>query len=77
MSGRICSTKTFEAQQQKTYLWTCAPSEDSDQPSHSSSLISIFTRHVLDCQECQHFKRTTKTDSSLMSEGTFSHVAAH
>ena len=31
-------------QRQKTYLRTCAPSEDSYQPAHSCSLIRIFTR---------------------------------
>ena len=31
-----------EPQCQKIYLWTCAPSEDSDQPAHSRSLIRIF-----------------------------------
>ena len=25
--------------EQKTYLWTCVPSEDSDEPAHSRSLI--------------------------------------
>ena len=33
---------TNELQRQKTYLWTCAPSEDSDQPVHSHSLIRIL-----------------------------------
>ena len=32
----------------KTYLRTCAPSEDSDQPAHSRSLIRIITRRILD-----------------------------
>ena len=38
---------------QKTYLLTCAPSKDSDQPAHSRSLIRIFTRHILDRQGCK------------------------
>ena len=35
-------------QRQKTYLRTCAPSEDSDQPAHSRSLIRIFPWRILD-----------------------------
>ena len=33
-----------------TYLLTFAPSEESDQPAHSRSLIRIFTGHILDSQ---------------------------
>ena len=36
----------------KTYLLTCAPSEDSDQFAHSCSLIRIFTGRILDSQGC-------------------------
>ena len=36
-----------------TYLWICAPSEDSDQPAHSHSLIRIFTERILDSQGCE------------------------
>ena len=32
----------------KTYLWECAPSEDSNQTAYSRSLIRIFTGHILD-----------------------------
>ena len=35
------------------YLWTCAPSEDSDQLAHSRSLIRIFTGRILDSQGCK------------------------
>ena len=35
------------------YLWTCAPSEDSDQTAHSRSLIRIFTGRILDRQGCK------------------------
>ena len=44
--------KLVNTQSQKTYLWTCAPSEDSDQPAHSLSLVRIFTGRILDCQRC-------------------------
>ena len=46
-------TRRFEPQRQKTYLRTCAPSEDSDQPAHSRSLIRTFTRRILDSQGCK------------------------
>ena len=76
---------------QKTYLRTCAPSKDSDQPAHSRSLIRIFTRRILDSQgdkvsSCGQQKlwsdcADAQTDLSLrwvlMSEGTFSLVAAY
>ena len=37
----------------KRYLRTCAPSEDSDQPAHSHSLIRIFIGCVLHSQGCE------------------------
>ena len=37
---------------QKTFLQTCAPCEDSDQPAHS---------RIFDSQKCSFFKRTKKT----------------
>ena len=37
---------TYELQRQ--YLWTCAPSEDSDQAVHWRSLIIIFAGRCLD-----------------------------
>ena len=56
---RIDSTimHIFEQQGQKTYLRTCAPSEDSDQTAHSRSLIRIFTGRNLDSQGCNRFHR--------------------
>ena len=41
-----------ELQRQKTYLRTCAPREDSDQPAHLGSLIRIFTERILNSQWC-------------------------
>ena len=35
-----CATKSL--QHQKMYLWTCAPSKDSDQRAHSRSPIKTF-----------------------------------
>ena len=63
------------------------PSEDSDQPAHSRSLIRILTACSLNSQECNlFFMRTTKTDQTAhyaqadlslrwanLSEGTLSH----
>ena len=37
----------------KTYLRTCAPSEDSDQPAHSRSVIIIFAGRILERQGCK------------------------
>ena len=56
----------FEPQGQKPYLQTCAPSEDSDQPAHSRSLIRIFTGRMLDSQGCK-----------VSPCGTFSYVSVH
>ena len=42
-----------EPQSQKTYLQVCAPSKDSDQPTHSRSPIRIFTWFILDSQGCK------------------------
>ena len=75
---------------QKTYLQTWAPSEDSDQPAHSRSLIRIFTGRFLDSQVCNVSLcgqrklwsdcADAQADLSLrwahISEGTFSHVGA-
>ena len=41
-----------------------SPSEDSDQPAHSRSLIRISPWHILDSQGCSLFMRTTKTDQT-------------
>ena len=38
----------YEPQCQKTYLRTCSPSEESDQPAHSQNLIRILTRRILE-----------------------------
>ena len=53
-----CPKDTFsngavQLQRQKKRLRTCAPSEDSDQPAHSRSLIRIFTWCILDSQGCK------------------------
>ena len=38
---------------QKTYFHIWKPSEESDQPGHSHSLIRIFTGRILDSQGCK------------------------
>ena len=50
-----------EFQHQKTCLQKCVPCEDSDQPTHSRSLIRIFTGGILESQGCCIFMRTMKT----------------
>ena len=47
------SSNTYKmSRSQKTYLRSCALSEDSDQPEHLHSLIRIFPGRVLDSQGC-------------------------
>ena len=76
--------------EQKRYLRTCAPSEDSDQPAHPRSLIRIFTGRILERQGynvCSCEQRRLRSDCAdaqadlslrwlHVSEGTFSHFAA-
>ena len=45
------------SQREKTFLWTCAPSEDSD----SRRVIRFFTKRILNSQRCSFFMLTTKT----------------
>ena len=70
------------SQRDKTYLWTCAPSEDSDQSAYSSSLIRIFTEHILDSHGCNVSSCGQQTliilrECSYLSKGMFSYVMAH
>ena len=44
--------RTIDEAQQKTYLWTCASSKDSDQPVHSR-INRISAGRVLDSQGCK------------------------
>ena len=58
---KVCLMIVSEVQRQKTYLRTCALSEDSDQTAQSRSLIRIFTEHIMDSQGYGFFIRTTNT----------------
>ena len=80
-----------EPLRRKTYLLRCAPSEYSDQPAHSRSLIRIFTGRIFNSQGCkvssceQRRLRSdcadAQADLSLRwahtSDGTFSRFANH
>ena len=58
-------TLTKWAYHHKTYLWTCAPSEVSDQSAHSRSLIRIFPVRSLDshgCEDCSCGQRRLWSD---------------
>ena len=82
---------SYEPQRQKTYLRSCAPSDDSDQPTDLWSVIRIFPGRISDRQRCKVSSSEQRqfwsdcadaqADLSLcwayMSEGTFSHVVAH
>ena len=50
VTGTVDGIHVYEPQRQETYLWTCAPSEDSDQPAHSRSVIRIFPVRNWDSQ---------------------------
>ena len=82
--------RTPGPQHKKSYLRTCAHSEDSDQTAHSRSLIRIFAGPISDSQaykvsSCGQRRLWSdcvdaQVDLSLwvyMPLGMFSHVAAH
>ena len=87
----VMGTHTYEPKRPETRLGTCAPSEYSDQPAHSRSLIRIFTGRILYSQgstvsSCRQWRlwsdcADAQTDLILrwayMSEGTLSDVAVH
>ena len=52
---------TFEPEHDKTYKITSAPSEDSDQPGHLPSLISLHCLHEEALGPKLSFERTAKT----------------
>ena len=58
---------------------TCALSEDSDQPSHSSSLTRIFTGLIFDSQRCKsvHADNEDSDQSMQMRRLTLSIRCGH
>ena len=38
--------RTYETQREKTYLLTCKPNEDTNQPVHPDSLVSLYFPRV-------------------------------
>ena len=54
-----------EQQRWETYLRTCAPNEDSDQPAHLLSLIRISTWRISDSQGCRVFSCGQRTLNRL------------
>ena len=75
----------------RTYLRTCAPSVDSDQPAHSCSLTRTFTRRILDnqggkvslCGQRRLRSNSSNAQADLsrccthISEGTSSQIEAY
>ena len=62
----IYKSSQCESQCQKTYLQTCAPSEDSYQLEHSHCPIRIFTQGILHSQGCKissYGQRRVKSNS--------------
>ena len=57
-----CCLIIIEPSHDKTNKMTFAPSEDSDQPGHSPSLIRVFAVRIKETLGPQlHFERTAKT----------------
>ena len=60
----------YEPQRQKTYLRTCASSEESNQPAHLHSLIGILTGLISDNQGCkvnQDSNETVRMDADAQA----------
>ena len=51
----------------KTYLRTCAPSEDSDQTAHLRSLIRIFTGHIFGIAKDAKFLTVDNEDADQIT----------
>ena len=89
-SSVLCKLKNIRPQCEKTCLLTCAPSEDSNQPAHSRSLIRVFVVRVKKlcilgypkCFQWRFWSDYVNAQADLsprwahMSEGTFSGTAA-
>ena len=83
--------RTYGPKREKTYLITCAPNEDSNQPAHPRSLIRVFAVRmtklcILGYPTCAKWRfwsacANAQADLNLhwahLSKGTFSDVAVH
>ena len=63
----VCWHVCCKSQSAKTYLRTCAPNEDSDQPARSRSLIRIFIGRVFitKCAKFLHAKNKLWSDARM------------
>ena len=61
MCKRSGSQKPKDPAHDKTYKMACASSEDSDQPGHPPSLISVLAVRSMCSQGPKHSSRTAKT----------------
>ena len=50
---KLQNIRAHESQRPTSYLRTCAPSEESDQPAHSRSLIRVSTGLIIDRHGCK------------------------
>ena len=78
-----------EPQREKMYLLTCESNEDSNQPAHLCSLISVSRMKkfcILGypncaqrkfCSDCTNAQAALTFPKAHMSEGTFADVAVH
>ena len=89
----ICSFQSIrrdESQREETYLLTCAPTEDLNQPTHPHSLIRVFAvrmrkLYILGYPKCAQWRfwsdcANVQSDQNLrwahMFIGTFSDISA-
>ena len=77
-------SEIYEAQLERMYLLTCAPKDDSNQPAHPNSQISLRCLHddTLGYPKMRTMKILNAQDDlnprwAHMSEGTFSDVTAN
>ena len=77
----------FEPWREKTYLLTCAPNKDSNQPAHPRSLTRVFVIRIkklciigytkyANTKYCANAQADLNLRWAHMSDGTFSYVAA-
>ena len=53
LGGCFAESNKYDPKRQKMYPRTCTPSEDSDQPAITRSLIRIFTGDVLTASDAK------------------------
>ena len=57
IAKQVSGSLVIRAAKQKTYIWTCAPSEDSDQTKHSRYAESDVSLHFLLRKVCPNSQK--------------------